>query len=93
MTRKNGILAMVLLSVPAGAAPHPPPPDGAAPKALLELRGRLLSSERDQVKADFGRFRALCDADGYPLVGNVANKGGRFQPSELCAEVRRAEKK
>ena len=97
MMRKNRIFAVVLLSIPAGglaaASPHQAPPDSAAPKALLELRGRLIGSARDQVKSDIGRFRALCDDEGYPLVGNVANKGGRYQPSELCAEVRMAPKK
>jgi hypothetical protein len=37
-------------------------------------------------------FRPLCDADGYPLVGNIANKRGVYQPSKFCAEVRKANK-
>lgn len=101
MTHKNRIFAMVLLSVPLGglataspAAPErQPPPDTAVPQALLELRAKLIGSARHQAKSDVGRFRALCDDEGYPLVGNIANKGGRYQPSELCADIRKAAKK
>ena len=44
----------------------------------------------DQVKQQLARFRPLCDADGYPLVGNIATKGQTIgsQPSELCTLVR-----
>jgi hypothetical protein len=97
MTRKNKILTIVLLSAPlagaAGAWPHKPPADSDAPKALLDLRAKLLGTPPEQARTQVDRFRALCDADGYPLVGNVANKGDRVQPSELCAEVRQAPKK
>jgi hypothetical protein len=97
MTNKHRILVVALLGAPlagtAAAWPHKPPPDSAAPKALLDLRAKLLSTERAQAKAEPGPFRALCDDDGYPLVGNVANKGSRYQPSELCADLQKAQKK
>src|SRR5262245_32338230 len=95
MPRRHRFATVLLLSAPgvglaATAGRHEPPPDSAAPKALLDLRAKLLSTPRDQAKADLGRFRAICDDEGYPLVGNVANKGERVQPSEICAEVRKA---
>jgi hypothetical protein len=98
MTHKHRILAVVLLGAPiaggtAAAWPKQPPPDSAVPKELLDLRAKLLSTEREQARADAPRFRALCDADGYPLVGNIANKASRYQPSELCADLRQAAKK
>jgi hypothetical protein len=100
MTKRHRILLVALLASPlnglAAASPardHQPPPDTAVPKALLDLRARLLSTERAQAQGDAGRFRALCDDDGYPLVGNIANKAGRYQPSELCADVRKAAKR
>jgi len=92
MPRKHRFLTMLLLSAPAVGFAGTPPPDSAAPKALLDLRARLLSTPRDEAKRDLGRFRALCDAEGYPLVGNVANKSERVQPSELCATLRKTSK-
>jgi hypothetical protein len=57
--------------------------------ALVELRNELLDTEPAQALERIDHFRPLCDADGYPLVGNVATKGVGLQPSELCAEVRK----
>jgi hypothetical protein len=96
MTHKHRILAVILLAAPAAAAwpgRHEPPPDSAARPELLKLRGELLGTDREVARKDAGRFRALCDADGYPLVGNIANKAERYQPSELCADVRKAARK
>src|SRR5215813_10329749 len=97
MPRRHRFVTVLLLSAPgvglaATPARHAPPPDSAAPKALLDLRARLLSTPRDEAKRDLGRFRALCDPEGYPLVGNVANKSERVQPSELCATLRKTSK-
>jgi len=98
MPHRNRIFAILLLSAGAAAASSPgegrkPPPDSTVAPALLDLRAKLLGTPRDQARADAGRFRALCDDDGYPLVGNIANKTGRYQPSELCADLRGAAKK
>ena len=97
MPRTHQLLTVLLLSsAPAGASPttsHTPPDDAHAPRALLDLRADLIKSDRDQVQADVARFRPLCDKDGYPLVGNLANKGDRYQPSQFCADVRKAEKR
>jgi hypothetical protein len=96
MTHKNRILAMVLLSAPiAGTAlawPHKPPPDAEVSKELLDLRAKLLGTKPEQARAEAANFRALCDNDGYPLVGNIANKGDRYQPSALCADLRKGKK-
>ena len=59
-----------------------------APRELLELRSELANTPPAQALERIDHFRPLCDADGYPLVGNVASKGVGLQPSELCAEVR-----
>jgi hypothetical protein len=93
MTRKNKILGVLLMSaVPALANASPTPPDDKAPKALLALRRDLVQVGRQAALADMPRFRALCDADGYPLVGNLGNKTNVYQPSQFCADVRKAGK-
>jgi MFS transporter, PPP family, 3-phenylpropionic acid transporter len=69
-----------------------PPPDEKAPLALIKLRGELLSTGREKAQEKPGYFRPLCDRDGYPLVGNMASKGPVYQPSEFCADVRKAAK-
>jgi len=94
MARKHTILtALLLSSAPATASPgaHTPPPDAEVGRPLIELRSELIRAGHDKVQSDIGRFRALCDKDGYPLVGNIANKGNRYQPSQFCADVRKSE--
>ena len=95
--RTQQLLTVLLLSAaPAGAspsAPHAPPDDAHASPALLELRAELVKAGRDKAAADVARFRPLCDKDGYPLVGNLANKNTMYQPSQFCAAVRKAEKR
>src|SRR4051812_159488 len=97
MARKHKILTVLLLSTaPAAAspaAPPPPPPDAVVDRQLLTLRADLLRAGRDKAKAEIARFRPLCDKDGYPLVGNIASKGDMYQPSELCRDVRKTEKR
>ena len=95
MARTHQLLTVLLLSSsPAAAspaAPHTPPDDAHAPKALIELRGDLIGAGRDKAQASAGRFRALCDANGYPLVGNMVGKRGVYQPSEFCGDIRKRE--
>lgn len=106
MSHRRNVVAAVLFSATLGtglatasqAAANPnrppePPPDDKAKPALLELRAQLMSAMRETVLQRMKVFRPLCDADGYPLVGNVATKGPMMQPSELCQEVRFAEGK
>jgi hypothetical protein len=96
MPRKHHILTVLLLSAaPAAASPdaHEPPPDSKASKQMLDLRMDLIRAGRDKAQSDVSRFRPLCDKDGYPLVGNMANKSNVYQPSKFCSDVRKAEKR
>ncbi len=97
MARTHQLLTVLLLSSsPAGACPpaaHTPPDDAHAPRALRALRADLIHAGRDQALADVARFRALCDPDGYPLVGNLVEKRTMYQPGEFCREVRQREKR
>src|ERR1043165_294815 len=98
MPRKHNILTVLLLSAapaPPAAPPDPPapPPDAKVDKAMLDLRMDLIRAGRDKAQSDVSRFRPLCDKDGYPLVGNMANKGNVYQPSTFCSDVRKAEKR
>ena len=96
MSQRRRVIAAVLMSSAsllvaasdAQAAPAPPPPDAKVDPRLLELRADLMRKDRDAVLADVKAFRPLCDAEGYPLVGNLATKGVMFQPSAFCAHVR-----
>lgn len=100
MTKRHLVVTALICSAAALAAaatarasPEPPPPDAKVKKALLVLRGKLLATPRREARAQRATFRPLCDQWGYPLVGDVAaGKGEAYQPSELCAEVRRTEK-
>jgi hypothetical protein len=87
MARTHQLLTVLVLS-----SSHAPPDDADAPRALLELRGDLIKTGRDKARSEPGRFRALCDQDGYPLVGNLVGKRGVYQPSEFCGDVRKREK-
>jgi len=86
MARTHQLLTVLLLSSsPAGACPpaaHTPPDDAHAPRALIELRADLIHAGRDKAQADVPRFRALCDQDGYPLVGNLVEKRNFYQPAD-----------
>ncbi len=82
--------AAVPMSPDLAPAPRPPPPDDAAPRALLVLRRELIQAGPDRGRTELPRFRPLCDVDGFPLVGNVASKGNLYQPSAFCADVRKA---
>jgi len=82
-------------AAPSAAAQHAPPPgdDKADPK-LLALREKLAAAGKQKALADEATYRPLCDADGYPLVGNLARKSpdAPFLASEFCAEVRAKKK-
>jgi len=91
MPQRHRIATFLLLSSTALAspAPHaPPPPDRQAKPELLKLRSEAIAMTEDQVKQDLRRFKPLCDAEGYPLVGNIAVKGKAMQPSMICKLVR-----
>jgi hypothetical protein len=85
--------APVATAIPSGA-----PVASGAPEdpKLVALREDLANTKRDQALAKTERFRPLCDKDGYPLVGNLVRKAPGepgLEPSELCAEVRKAQPK
>jgi acyl-CoA synthetase (AMP-forming)/AMP-acid ligase II len=93
MTRHRIATVLLLSSAAAFASPdHRPPPDDKAKPELLKLRAELFHLTGDAAKQQLDHFRPLCDADGYPLVGNIATKGERTQPSEVCAAVREHKK-
>lgn len=86
MIRPRALITTLLLtSTPAFAKP---PPDAEAPEALIELRSEMFEAGREKALEQVPRFRALCDTEGYPLVGNAVRKTDVFQPSQFCAAVR-----
>ena len=87
MIRPRTLIPILLLASPAALAGGPPP-DDKAPKELIELRSELFEAGHDGALKQIPKFRPLCDADGYPLVGNAVRKGDVYQPSQFCAEVR-----
>ena len=92
MPRHRIATVLLLSSAAAFASPgHRPPDDAHAKPELLKLRGELRALGVAQGKQQVAHFRPLCDAEGYPLVGNIRTKGddeGALQPSELCKLVR-----
>jgi hypothetical protein len=93
MPARHRIATLILLSSTVGSASpdaHRPPPDVQVKPALVKLRAELHAMTHDNAVKALPRFRALCDADGYPLVGNIATKGedDRIQPSEACRLLR-----
>jgi hypothetical protein len=91
MSQRHRIATILLLSSTALASPAShaaPPPDSKAKPELLELRREALGMTPDQVKEQLRHFKPLCDAEGYPLVGNVRVKGEAMQPSVICRLVR-----
>lgn len=91
MARTHKVLTVLLLSA-APVAASPTPPDSAVAKELIDLRASLFETGRVKAQINRQKFRALCDKEGYPLVGNVANKGEVYQPSRFCSELRAAKK-
>ncbi len=95
MTKRTLIPILLLSSTAALAAPAP---DDQVPYELLELRDELVNAGERAALDDMPRYRPLCDAEGYPLVGNVLPKDSdesvfvymdpTFQPSEFCKQVR-----
>jgi hypothetical protein len=92
------IASLQLVSNPSAAAePAPPPapptppailPDEQQPHAQLELRANLYRTDELTLNVAHARFRALCDENGYPVVGNVASKSMRHDVSSYCEDVR-----
>jgi hypothetical protein len=94
---KRTLIPTLLFS--SGIATAAPPPDEEAPAELIELRGELVDAGEQTALQTIARFRPLCDAEGYPLVGNILPKDGAdappmapppemYQPSAFCEDVR-----
>ncbi|HWB74790.1 MAG TPA: hypothetical protein VG755_07535 [Nannocystaceae bacterium] len=92
MVRTHALIPVLLLGSSATVWAKPPA-DADAPSALIELRAELFEAGEDGAKQDVPRFRALCDTDGFPLVGNAVRKTGMYQPSSYCAMVRERQQK
>jgi hypothetical protein len=84
--KRTLIPILLVTATPVSAEPLP---DDQVPRELISLRSELFDAGRERALEQMPRFRPLCDADGYPLVGNVVRKSGLYQPSAFCAEVRR----
>lgn len=86
-------------ATPASAAPVAAgrPPTANPDPALYPLAAELDAVGEKAAFARLSHFRPLCDADGYPLVGNLVRKGppptagDGYPPSRFCADVRRKE--
>ncbi len=81
-------VAVAAASPATAAAAVAPRPTGAPSAALLRLRDALADGDEELILRNPGRYRALCDAEGYPLVGNVADKVDGMHASDLCEVVR-----
>jgi hypothetical protein len=88
MRRPTLSLLAVVLSTACG-------PQDAAPAAAsqqdLEALNVELSATYGPI-ADPSHFAPLCDALGFPLVGNIVSKGTSHTASSFCAELRAGRK-
>ena len=80
------ILAVTLGSAACGPLVTPNT-TSSTPSQLTEELGYTTMTD---ALANFPHFRPLCDAQGYPLVGNINGKI-ITEPSQFCAEVRKIE--
>jgi hypothetical protein len=88
LPRSRTLVPVLLLASTPVFAKTTPPPDDQVPEQLIELRAELANTTREQALEQPWRFFALCDADGYPLVGNLVGKQDVYQTSMYCADVR-----
>ncbi len=82
----------------ATTAPPTPPPATEEPREkplpidignpnINTLRAELAKDDKALERVD--HYRPLCDKDGYPLVGNLQQKGRvEFEPSHICRAIR-----
>jgi hypothetical protein len=75
-------------TLPSASAVATPSASAADPK-VVALSDELAAMNRDDALKQLDHFRPLCDAAGYPLVGNLQRKAPGLTPSEVCAEVRK----
>lgn len=93
MPHPRKLVPIVLLAASFGTAHADRRPAKPSPEQI-KVRDKLLEADPVVVRKDLRPYAPLCDADGYPLVGNAAGatKGGPsgLQPSEYCVLVRAA---
>jgi hypothetical protein len=86
------VATVQLVSSPAPApAPATPPVikrDEEQSEAILRLRSELYRSDDLTLNVAHAKFRALCDENGYPVVGNVASKSMKHDVTSYCEDVR-----
>lgn len=87
------VVTVSLLPNPSAApvVPATPPvikPDDEQPESVMRLRSELYRADELTLGVSHAKFRALCDANGYPVVGNVASKSMRHDVSSYCEDVR-----
>jgi hypothetical protein len=88
MRRPTLSLLAVVLSTACGPQEAAPAP-GSQPD--LEALNVELSGTYGPI-SDPSHFAPLCDAKGYPLVGNIVSKGTSHTASAFCAELRAGRK-
>ena len=65
------------------------PPRAKGAPSLLGLRDEMADKGRAEALRHPERYRPLCDADGYPLVGNLVRKDpDAYAPSQFCKDLR-----
>jgi len=89
MRKKTLSILAVVLSTACG--PQTEVPDGSENPDLTQLAYELKGTSLEQAMRD-RHFRPLCDAQGFPLVGNVVSKVDMTDVSTFCSEVRRQHK-
>jgi hypothetical protein len=65
---------------------------GAEPQDLEALNQELYVTPLQQAVDHKAHFAPLCDAQGYPLVGNIVSKPSGTQASQFCAVAFQARK-
>lgn len=82
-------LLAVVLSTACGPGPvseeRVPPLNDAQRDALNQ---ELANTNSREAMANLTHFAPLCDANGYPLVGNLVTKTSDITASQLCAAIR-----
>lgn len=102
MIKRTLVPAIVpTLLLTASTATAAPMDDWEAPNELLQLRDELAFAGPAWALEDQPSYAALCDDEGFPLVGNAVPKdwdamqqaqgmlasGFPYQPSQFCRDV------
>jgi hypothetical protein len=86
------LVASAIPAAPAQPAELAMPPvikaDNEQPEEIMRLRSELYGADELTINMAHAKFRALCDENGYPVVGNVASKSMRHDVSSFCEDVR-----